>query len=105
MPITNVTTAGTRVQLTTSSAPAARITVQRKAANTQKIYIGIAGNSGGINTGASVSSSAYDAYLDASNPSLTVGLGETMGNVYDAQNIWIDSDVNGEGVAWFVENI
>jgi hypothetical protein len=104
MPLKTVTTAGTRVQLSTTSKRAARITLQRLAANTGTIYVGLVNAMAG-NTGASVASSAYDAYLDASNPSITFGMGETGGNPIDANMIYLDTSVNGEGVAYFLEAI
>lgn len=103
MPLKTVTAAATRVQLTTTSTAAARVTLQRIATNTGKIYIGYAGM--GLNSGALVSSTVYDCYLDASNPSVTFGEGETGHNTVDAQNIWLDADTNGEGVAFFLEQI
>lgn len=104
MPLKTVTTAGTRVQLTTTQTPAARITLQylgNTAGST--VYVGVGTN--GVNTGAAVASNAYDAFLNAANPSLTLGMGETGGDTADANNVWLDASANGEGVAWFVEQI
>ena len=103
MPITLVAAAGTRVPLTaTANISGARITLQRLAANVGTIYVGIPSIG---NTGALVSSILYDAYLDASNPSITIGMGETMADSARADLINIDAGTNGDGVAWFVENI
>lgn len=102
MPVKNVTTAGTRVTLASAKTLGSRLTIQRRSANTGTIFVGIPGIG---NTGAAVSSSAYDCYLDASNPSVTVGLGETKGNSIDASLVYIDAGTNGDGVAWFVEPI
>ena len=102
MPIKNVTTAGAAVALVSAAASGARVTLQRRSTNTGKIYIGFPGPQ---NTGSSVSSSVYDAYLDSSCPSVTVGMGETGGDTFPVHGIYLDADTNGEGVAFFVEEI
>jgi hypothetical protein len=69
---------------------------------TGKIYIGLVGIG---NTGASVTSAAYDCFLDSSNTSVTIGLGETKGDSADPSRVWLDSSVNGEGVSYLLESI
>lgn len=104
MPLKTVTTAGTRVQLTTTATPASRITLQylgNTAGST--VYVGVGVNA--VNTGSAVASTAYDLFLNAANPSATIGMGETNANSVDANNVWLDASANGEGVAWFVEQI
>lgn len=78
--IQNVTTAGTRVQL--PNIPCHEVTVIAKRANTGYIYAG-------KNT---VSSTIYGVELEAKD-SFTF-------NVSNANEVWIDSSVSGEGVSY-----
>ena len=78
--IQNVTTAGTRVQL--PSIPCREVTIIAKRTNTGYIYAG-------KNT---VSSTVYGVELTAKD-SFTF-------NVSNANEIWIDSSVNGEGISY-----
>ena len=86
----SVTTAGTQVQLSATTLLVYSATIVAKAANTQKIYIG----------GANVDNT-YGA-LSAGNG---IGIGDVEKNGHDdyvdLSKIWIDSDVNGEGVNVF----
>lgn len=106
MAIRNVAVGGTALPLIVAGQNlqaghlCARVTLQRKPANTGKIYIGLPGTN---NTGSAVTSTAYDIYLDASNPSYTVGMGQTNGNGTDLSSIWINADNSGEGVSFAVE--
>lgn len=78
--VQNVTTAGTRVQL--SSVACSEITIIAKRANTGYIYIG----------GATVSSAVYGAEL-AALESITIP-------VSNANEIYIDASVSGEGISY-----
>lgn len=104
MPVKNVTTAGTRVQLTTTRSLCARLTLQWKPANTSttSIYVGFPGGQG---VGNLVSSTVYDLVLNSGNTSVTIGMGQTYGNSIDPTGIWLDSSASGEGVTWFAEFI
>ena len=78
--VQNVTTAGTRVQL--SSVACREITIIAKRANTGYIYVG----------GATVSSTVYGADLAALD-SITLP-------VSNANEIYIDASVSGEGISY-----
>ena len=78
--VQNVTTAGTRVQL--SSVACREITIIAKRANTGYIYVG----------GVTVSSTVYGAELEAKD-SITIP-------VSNADEIYIDSSVSGEGISY-----
>ncbi len=76
----NVTTAGTRVQLSGTSVPASHVHLAAKPGNTQYIYVG----------DSNVSSTRYSSRL---------GPGEEVDlPVSDLNKVYLDSDVNGEGV-------
>jgi len=102
MPWKTVATAGTQVQLTATRTYCCRITLQWRDDNTStsKIYLGLPGTH---NTGADVSSTDYDCILTASQPSVTLGLGNPPGTQIDISEIWIDSSANDEGVNYFIE--
>ena len=78
--VQNVTTAGVRVQL--PSVACSEITIIAKRANTGYIYVG----------GVTVSSAVYGAELSALD-SITVP-------VNNANEIYIDSSVSGEGISY-----
>lgn len=103
MPVKTVTTAATRVALATTTFKVARLTIQRQAANTGTIFVGFPVDL--LGSGNTVSSTVYDCYLDANNPSVTYGMGDTEGNTIDLTAVWLDASVSGEGVAYFVEPI
>lgn len=85
-----VTTAGTRVQLTTSNINVNSIIIQAKSGNTGKIYVGTS----------AVSSTRCVAELSAGQSwnfdftDVQKGILETL----NISQIWLDSSVNGEGV-------
>lgn len=81
----NVTTAGTRVQLITTSTPCRWVIVVGKEANTDTIWVG----------GSTVASGSGIPL---------VGLQSERFDVSDASNIWLDSEVNGEGVTFLYGN-
>ena len=86
-----VTTAGAKVQLSTTSVLVKSIMIQANPGNSGDIYVG----------DSSVSSSVYGAVVTANN-SLSLeppsnGTAETY--ELDLQDFWIDSSVNGEGIS------
>lgn len=81
----NVTTAGSRVQLSASSVPVKKVTVQAKTANTQNIYVG----------GSTIAAGRGIILLPFNSILLTPS---------DLNLVFIDSDVNGEGVTFTYEN-
>lgn len=101
MPLATVVTAGTRVQLDSTHWTAARLTIEL-VGTTATVYGGYVG---GRNTGAGVSSSAYDFYLNSLNPSITLGMGETKADSVDVDGVWIDASANSTQVAFFGEQI
>lgn len=82
-----VTTAGTRVQLSSISVPCKNVTIQSKFANTGNMYLG----------DSTVSSSNGLVLYPGSATSFRV----TPNNL---NLLYIDSAVNGEGVDYFYEN-
>jgi len=78
--VQNVTTAGTRVQL--SAVACREITIIAKRANTGYIYVG----------SATVSSTVYGAELEAKD-SITIPVSNT-------NEIYIDASVSGEGISY-----
>lgn len=86
----NVTTAGTAVQLTTSSINAYGCKIKAKSGNTGFIYVGDA-NTVSSSTGYELDS---DQTIDLSN---LLGLDPSIS--IDLSNIWLNSSVNAEGVA------
>lgn len=80
-----VTTAGTRVQLS-SSVSALVVAIQPLAANTGKIAVG-------DNTVVAAAGSERGYLLAATSPGITL-------DVDDIGDVWIDSTVNGEGVSY-----
>lgn len=81
----NVTTAGSRVQLSLTSVPCKKVNVQAKVANTGSIYIG--GSTIAVNRGIEL-----------------LPLASILLTVSDLNLIYIDSSVNGEGVTYTYEN-
>lgn len=106
MPIKRIGAAGTRERIVAASTPAnvqiARLTIQWLAANAGSVYLGFPGPN---NAGAIVSSTVYDCILNATTPSVTVGLGETKGNATSLSDVWWDADNDNEGFSYFVEQI
>lgn len=103
MPVTTITTAGTRVQVSTTVQFGARLTLQWVGVTaTSKVFVGVPGK---LNSAALVSATVYDCFLNAANPSVTIGIGETLKSGLVIHAFWLDSDTNGEKVAWFVEDI
>ena len=100
MPWKSVTTAGTRVQLSTTRKIVSALTLQWRPANTGSIYVGFPGTD---NTGAAVASTAYDCILNTGNQSVTLGMTRGVVLMVDLSEVWLDSSVSGEGVAYFVE--
>lgn len=82
----DVTTAGTRVRLSSSDVFASEVEVFAKSANTGIIYLG----------GSDVSSTVGRP-LDAGESFAIAKLGDIDGRI-NLKNVWIDSSVNGEGV-------
>jgi len=80
-----VTTAGTSVQLSSSSVPAKKITIQAKSANTGSIYVG----------SSTVSATRGIELL----PTGTITL-----SVNNLNLIYIDASVSGEGITYIYEN-
>ena len=80
-----VTTAGTRVQLSTSSVPCKKVNIQAKVANTGSIYVG----------GSTVSSTRGIELLPLSSIQMTPS---------DLNLVYLDSSVSGEGVIFIYEN-
>lgn len=108
MPIVNVTTSGTAVQLvsatnvkTPTARRCARLTLQWKPANTAttKIYIGIQKPHG---VSSAVSSTNYDIVLTSAIVGYTLE-DECGENSIDLGSIYIDSSANGEGVSYAAE--
>ena len=83
-----VTTAGTRVQLSSTQVLAVNVSIQAKAANTGVIYVG----------GATISSSRGVAL--AAGDTLALLPMARQNEYYDLQSIWLDASVNGEGVTY-----
>lgn len=81
----NVTTAGTRVQLISTSTPCRWVIVVGKEANTDTVWVG----------GSTVASGRGVPL---------VGLQSERFDVSDVSNIWLDSDVSGEGVTFLYGN-
>jgi hypothetical protein len=81
----NVATAGTRVQLSSSRVPCSWVLVQSKRTNTQYVHVG------GVNV-----DSSNGTELVPFDSVLFPPLGDTT--PYDLAHIWVDADVNGEGV-------
>lgn len=81
----NVTTAGTRVQLITSSTPCRWVIITAKGSNTDTIWVG--GSTVAVNSGIPL-----------------VGLQSERLDVSDVSNIWLDSEVSGEGVTFVYGN-
>ena len=83
----DVTTAGTAEPLTAALTRAAWVTVQSKAANTGKVYIG----------DSTVSSASFGVELSAAGDSFSfpVMMGQ---NLHNLTRIFIDVDTDGEGV-------
>lgn len=85
-----VTTAGTRVQITTGSpTPCRSVTFQANSANTGAIFIG----------DSSVSSTVYGVRL-AAGSSYSIG-NDLNDNKLDLSTFWVDSSVNAEGLSIF----
>jgi len=82
----DVTTAGTAEPLRATSCVVKRLCIQCKKTNTMDIYKGTS----------SVSSSAYQEVMPA------YGLFREMFNV-DLADVYIDADVDGEGVVYWYE--
>ena len=80
-----VTTAGTQVQLSSTSIPCRWVMVIGKEANTDTIWVG----------GSNVASGSGLPL---------VGLQSERFDVNDVSNLWIDSEVNGEGVTYIYGN-
>lgn len=87
-----VTTAGTRVQLTTSALLAPSFYIEALGTNTGFIYVG----------DSSVSSTLYMARLSAGQGFSLSGVseGRGIGGEISLSTIWIDSSVNGEKALW-----
>lgn len=81
----NVTTAGTEVQLTTTSTPCSWVVVTARPANTGKIVVG---DSAIVATAGSERGIVLSAGSSVSLP------------VDDVSKVYIDSTVNGEGVSF-----
>lgn len=80
-----VTTAGTRVQLSGVSIPCKKITIQGLAANTKAIYIG-------------------DSTVASSNGIFVFPTQMFQLTVANLNMVYLDSEVNGEGVVYQYEN-
>lgn len=99
--VKNTTTAGTPVRLvaTTVTTPTerfcARVTISGRSANTQAVYV----------TQSNSTPAAATGFKLEANDSVPFGQGETRGNSIDLATIWVDSDVNGEGVVAVAEQI
>ncbi len=78
----DVTTAGTRVQLSSTSVPCIDLIIQAKRTATGRLYI----------SGPSVAADTNGIYLNAGQ-SLSL-------SVTNLNQVWIDSSVNGEGVTY-----
>lgn len=81
----NVTTAGTRVQLSSSSVACKKVHIQAKVGNTGSIYVG----------GSTVASTRGVELLPLATITLTVS---------NLNLVYLDSSVNGEGVIYTYEN-
>lgn len=77
----NVTTAGTRVQLSSTSIPCKWVIITAKVGNTGTVYIG----------GSTVATARGKPL---------VNLQEIIINVNDVSKVWMDSDSNGDGVTF-----
>jgi hypothetical protein len=82
----NVTTAGTQVQLTATATPCSWLTVTARPANTG--YIAVGGSAVDCTAGSEQAFAILDAGQSVSVP------------VNDVSKVYIDSTVNGEGVAF-----
>ena len=84
-----VTTAGTRVQLTTAKILVPMVVIQALSGNTNPVFVG----------STNVSSTLYFVRLAATNSvsitALTAGSGVTM---VDLSSIWLDATTSAEGV-------
>jgi hypothetical protein len=79
--IRNVTTAGTRVQLTTTSTPILSVVIKARSGITGTIYVG---------------NNAV-----ASTNGFAIAVGESVSiEIDDLSKVWIDSSVSGEGVTY-----
>lgn len=81
----SVTTAGTREQLSGSSVPCKKLTIQAKIGNTGSVYVG----------GSTVASTRGIELLPTGTIQLTVS---------NLNLVYIDVSVNGEGVTYIYEN-
>lgn len=105
--VVTVTSAGTSVPLKASTVTtisdrfAARLTIEYDPTNAAgtKFYIG-RGTAAG-----DVTSSTYGYYLDATIPSVTIGLGETRGNGIDMATYRVDSNNSSVKVRCMPEQI
>lgn len=84
-----VTTAGTRVQLFTSSTPCHSCTIEANPGNTGVIYVG----------DSTVSSSVYGISV-AKGASFSFA-GDGNNSKVDLTDIWLDCGTNGDGVSVF----
>jgi hypothetical protein len=87
----NVTTAGTRVQLTTTDTITSSVIIQAKNSNTGTIYVGD-----------STVSSTQGLELSPGESIAFTGDNRNEGQADELvlSDIWLDSSVNGEGVQW-----
>lgn len=77
----DVASAGTPVALVASSTPCYAVLVRAKAANTGSVYVG-----------------------KQASPTFPLAAGEAVEvRVGDVATVYIDADVNGEGVSWLAE--
>lgn len=88
--VKNVTTAGTKVQLSTTKIDASSIIIRAKLANTGIIYVG----------DSTSASAAAGMPLQAGESNELTAPPTTRGALlrFNLQNIYIDASVNGEGV-------
>lgn len=85
-----VTTAGTRVQLTSTALTAPSVYIEAKTANTGVIYVG----------NVAVASTTYMASLAAGKGIAINGVAGGTGGEIALNAIYLDSSVNGEGAMW-----
>lgn len=78
---TNVTTAGTRVALTTTQALVSGVTVKAKSTNTGIIYVG-------------------NSTVSSSNGFRLSASAEIFLEIADLATVYLDASVNGEGVSY-----
>lgn len=83
-----VTTAGTRVQLSTTSMTVRGFAVIAQAGNTGLIYVG----------GADVDSAKGNRLASGQSESWIAIASSRQEDMYDLSRVWIDSSVSGEGV-------